>query len=87
MKVKVVLFSFLREKLGWKEKIVEVEGEKATLEAILDKLPDLKEAILSSDIDSFLILVDGVNVRLLKLLKTEVKDGTEIAIFPPGGGG
>ncbi|HIQ02967.1 MAG TPA: hypothetical protein EYH40_00945 [Desulfurococcales archaeon] len=34
-----------------------------------------------------LILVNGINIRLLKQLKTEVDNGAEIAIFPPGGGG
>ena len=87
MRVKVLLYSFLREKLGWKEKILELKGEKATINDVLRNLPDLKEVIMHNGIDNFMILVNGINIRLLKMLNTELSDGSEIAIFPPGGGG
>lgn len=86
MKVKVVVYSFLKEKLGWKEKTIEIDRDKTTVGDIISLIPDLKK-VICENVDEFLILVNGINIRLLKQLKTEVNDGAEIAIFPPGGGG
>jgi len=90
MKVKICVFSFLRDKLGWKEKIMELPKNEATLHEILSNLPDLKKYVLRDNnnlSDEFMILVNGLNVKFTGGNKTIVKDGDEIAIFPPGGGG
>ena len=86
MKIKIVVYMLLREKLGWREKTIEIPKSKVTLREVLDKVPDLRDAI-GSAIHDYLILVNGVNVRLKKGLDTEITSDAEIAIFPPGGGG
>lgn len=52
MRVKVVVYSFLREKLRWKEKIIEVERDKVTVGDIINLIPDLKE-VIRGNIDKF----------------------------------
>jgi len=87
MKVKVSIFSFLREKLGWREKIVELDCNRATLREVLHRFPDLKEIVVNQKPEDFIILVNGRNIRHLKMLDTELSDGDEVVVFPPGGGG
>ena len=90
MKVKIYVFSFLRDKLGWRQKVIELPQNEATLYEVLSNLPGLKKYVLrdNDDVsDDFMILVNGLNVKFTGGSKTIVKDGDEIAIFPPGGGG
>jgi len=87
IKVKVSIFSFLREKLGWREKTVKLDCNRATLREVLYRFPDLKEIVMHGKLEGFIILVNGRNVRHLKMLDTELTDGDEVVVFPPGGGG
>lgn len=86
MRVRITVYMALREKLGWGEKVVELPGESATLREVLERVPELNE-VVSSSFDDLLILVNGTNVRLLKGLETLLTGDSEVAIFPPGGGG
>lgn len=53
---------------------------KRILELLFDEKGSLKK--------SYTILVDGVNIRLIKdQLKTKIERSTTITIFPPVGGG
>ena len=92
MRVIVKVFSLLREKLGWSEKIVELNRDHATLADVLTYIPELA-AIVFDNVErksirsDVIVLVNGINVKFLKEGDTEVKDGDVISIFPPGGGG
>ncbi|RLF98344.1 MAG: molybdopterin synthase sulfur carrier subunit [Thaumarchaeota archaeon] len=91
-KVKVLVFVSLRDKVGWSQKEVMVDG---------DKIRDLLKSIKSVDGRSlyeivtengklrpnFLILLNGREISFLNGLNTKIKDGDTISIFPPAGGG
>lgn len=96
MKVKVKFFGSLREFAKRKEIVLDIERHKS-LVVIRDIVENLSEAInkeLPQKIfdlwmrnSSLLILLNGINIRHLKEFDTPVKDGDEVAIFPPGAGG
>lgn len=44
IRVRVVAYLNLPEKLGWREKVVELEGEDPTYEDLLNALPELRAA-------------------------------------------
>lgn len=78
--------------MGWRS--VEIElSEDSTLEQLLELLveqkPEAKEIIFEGgNLRSYLkVLVDGKDCRLLGGLKTKLRDGLVISIFPPAGGG
>ncbi|WP_025270465.1 MoaD family protein [Hippea sp. KM1] len=92
--VRVRFFTLLRLELGIRGVELQIEGKKQLIDILnmaesnspkpfLHKLIDENNNLLSSTI----ILVNGKNVHHLDGLKTMIKDGDEIDIFPPGGGG
>ncbi len=93
MKVKFRLFAELREIAGEKERILEFNKSLTVFEA-LNILSDFygerfKERIFKEEnpVENFIILVNGVNIKNLNDMKTQLKDGDEVSIFPPVGGG
>lgn len=76
----------LAKKLGWRRRELFVDKEKITLEDVLLMLEELRNAIIDN-IDEYIILVNGVNIKLLNGLRTELVDDTTIDIFPPAAGG
>ncbi len=90
MRVRVSVYSMLREKLGWKHVDIEIEGDRATLREVLDRVPRLRELVVRDDgsfEEGFLVLINGIHAQHLGGLDAEVRDGYEIDVFPPGGGG
>lgn len=87
MKVKISVYATLREKLQWKTKEVNLNKNRADLLDVLNELPDLKKYVVENGKirEGFMILINGINIKFLSDLK--IKDGDEIDIFPPGGGG
>lgn len=92
MKVKVEVYGFLRSLMGWNS--IEMElAEDATLGQLLELLvehrPEAKESIFEGeDLKSYLkVLVNGRDCRFLEGLRTKLRDGSTISIFPPAGGG
>jgi len=90
--IKVIFFTTLRIYLGIKE--LKCNGvytisellkrcEQLSPKPFLFKLID-KESQLNTGV---IILVNGQNIHHLKGLETEVFEGDEVALFPPGGGG
>ncbi len=92
MRVRIKIFSLLREKLGWSEKNIELDTDKATLADVLRLIPELFTVVFADTKgervrDDVTVLVNGINVKFLREGLTEIKDGDVISIFPPGGGG
>jgi len=87
MKVKISVYATLREKLQWKTKELNLNKNSADLFDVFNELPDLKKHIIKNGKirEGFMILINGINIKFLSDLK--IKDGDEIDIFPPGGGG
>ncbi len=82
MRLKIKFFSILREETGTKEKEVEITGENPKIKDLLDLLEigNLEERIRNG-----LILV-AKNFEYTSTT-SEIKDGDEIAFFPPVSGG
>jgi len=87
MSVEVRVYVTLREKLGWKSKMVGLKRERMKFSELLDELKDLKKVLEDFGYENFMILLNGRNIRLLNWLDTEIKEGDSIDIFPPAGGG
>ncbi len=90
MRVRVKLVSLLRDAVdGAGEVVVEVDGDKAQLRDVLEKLytsyPKLKKLIegLGERGLGVVYMVNGQGVDL----DAEVKDGDLVAILPPASGG
>jgi MoaD family protein len=90
LRVRVKLVSLLRDAVdGAGEVVVEVDGDKAQLRDVLEKLytsyPKLKKLIegLGERGLGVVYMVNGQGVDL----DAEVKDGDLVAILPPASGG
>lgn len=92
MKVKVEVYGYLRNLMGWKSIDVELSEDSTLgqlLELLVEQKPEVKEMIFEGgNLRSYLkVLVDGRDCRLLGGLKAKLRDGTSVSIFPPAGGG
>jgi len=86
MKVTVRVYTFLREKLGWKEKEFYLP-EGAKLADLIKGVDELRNVLGENPLQGFHILVNGINVALRQGLETPLKDGDVVDIFPPAAGG
>lgn len=92
MRVKVEFFALLREKVGGPEKVVEFMGS-----SVMDLIMALSEAhgevfreqiLEGEELRSLVkILVNGQDVRGLRGLFTELREGDTVSFFPPAAGG
>jgi molybdopterin synthase sulfur carrier subunit len=88
--IRIRLYANLREIAG---REVSVSGEEAPLREILERLfqkrPALRDAMMVGGElrPHFNLLLNGRNVLHLEGLETRVRDGDEVAIFPPVAGG
>jgi molybdopterin converting factor small subunit len=76
----------LAKKLGWSRKEISIDKEKILLRDILSFFTDLRDIVVGN-IDNYIVLVNGVNIKLLKGLETEIVGDTTIDVFPPAAGG
>lgn len=95
LKVYVRLFTTLRELAGKREEALEFDTEAVTVEDVLNELTkrygkDFREYLYNENQivrDYLQLLVNGRSVELLENIKTRLKEGDEVAIVPPVGGG
>lgn len=86
MKIYVNVYMDLAKKLGWSRKEISIDKEKILLRDILSVFTDLRDIVVGN-IDNYIVLMNGVNIKLLKGLETEIVGDTTIDIFPPAAGG
>jgi len=93
LKVKFRLFASLREIAGEKERILEFDKPITIYEAlnILSNFygEKFREEVFEAETpaEKLTILVNGLNIKTLNGVKTVLKDGDEVSIFPPVVGG
>lgn len=91
--VKVRVFAILRELMGTRSLDVDapVEDVGALIQFLAEGFqPSFKEALLDQKGQvrrGFSILVNGRDIAFLEGLRTKLKDGDTIALFPPVAGG
>jgi|Deesub1362B_J571_1020462.scaffolds.fasta_scaffold00005_245 molybdopterin synthase sulfur carrier subunit len=92
MPVRIKYFASVREFMGKKDDVVEINEPKY----VIDILNDLKgkEGKLSDLLMDkgqlkkiYKVMINGRDIEFLDGIKTKVRDGDEISIFPPVGGG
>lgn len=94
MRVLIEVFATLQERLGWATKYVEINAEEVTLEDLIKGVRDLYDAIsadldggLENLLDNYLVFVNGIHAQFRNGLKTVLRDGDKVSIFPPVAGG
>lgn len=92
MRIKAEFFADLRDKVGFASKEIEFRGT-----TVLDLIADL-DAISAGGLSEHVleggrlrelvkVLVNGRDVRGIRGLQTELRDGDVVAFFPPVAGG
>lgn len=94
VRVTIRLFTTLRELAGKRIETLQFDSGDITVRHVLEKLAQkngrdfqdylFKEKTVRGHLQ---ILLNGGSVSLMEHLETPVKDGDEIAIIPPVGGG
>jgi len=92
MSIKIKLFANLAERAGKDEIEVSAENVKEALIELENQRPALEEKIFKDEnkqelSESITVIKDGRNITYLNGLKTELKDGDKLSVFPPVGGG
>lgn len=87
LRVKIRVYMDLASKVGWRERDVSVAGESTTLGELLERVQELRGFLNEGFTERFVVLVNGINSRLSGGLRTRVRDGDTVDIFPPAGGG
>ncbi|MCD6340421.1 MAG: hypothetical protein J7L51_00525 [Desulfurococcales archaeon] len=77
VRVRVIAYLTLPEKLGWREKVVELNGENPTFEDLLKELPELRRVSEKyiREGSGLVILVNGHHVEFLGGLRARLKGG------------
>jgi sulfur-carrier protein len=90
--IKIKFYSLLRMFL--KQNEIDLDANNISILELLQKISEkTNKDIISKIIDTgelirgTIILLNGRNIYHLKKLNTNVKNGDNIDIFPPGGGG
>ncbi len=88
MKVVVKVFAVLRDLLGWKERVFELD-EEASLIDLIRRIDGLKELILEGGElhPDYRVFINGRYIGFLDGLSTRLFEGDVVAIFPAMAGG
>lgn len=91
MKVKIEVFATLRELIGKESLEIEnVNNVRELIESLIEMFGmKIKEILMEGDKSKEFvkILVNGKDIRTLRGMETELRDGDLISIFPPVAGG
>ena len=96
MPIRVKFFATLRDATGKREVEIDAQGEGMDILNLMCFLfgklgDDFKRAVLDPETGNIRryikIMVNGRDIELLNGLKTLVKDGDIVQVFPPIGGG
>lgn len=95
VRVSVRLFTTLRELVGKGEETLEFDLGIVTVKDVLEDLAkrygeEFKNYLYNEEREvreRLQLLVNGKNVSLLEELKTQLKEGDQVAVVPPVGGG
>jgi len=96
MQVTLRFYALLRELVGRKELIVNLDNDDARVIDVLEAIKrEISEEVYNKIISFYnrekgprlVILLNGRNVVHLEGLETKVKDGDRVDVFPPAGGG
>ena len=68
-------------------KVNKIEIDASTVADVLKRIDKLYESITINELRSCVIFVNGTNIVYLKRFSTKLKDGDEVQIFSPVGGG
>ncbi|MBT4576563.1 MAG: MoaD family protein [Candidatus Cloacimonetes bacterium] len=90
--IKIKFYSLLRTFIEQNE--IDIIADNTSIYNVIIKIEELTNKDLRSElvedheiISGTIILVNGRNIFHLDKLNTVIKDGDNIDIFPPGGGG
>ncbi len=92
MPIKVKYIASISEITGQVVEYVDLAGETTLREflgRLSEKYPNLGSRIFKGDAlaDDIIILVNGRSIDWLNGLQTRIRDGDEVTIMPPAGGG
>lgn len=95
VKVSVRLFTTLRELAGRSEESVELSARNVTVKDALEALAEKHGKAFREYLydekgrvrEHLQLLVNGKSVSLLEEMETQLKEGDQVAIVPPVGGG
>ncbi|MEM3980704.1 MAG: MoaD/ThiS family protein [Ignisphaera sp.] len=86
MQILINVYMDLAKKLGWRRKELVIDKDRISLRDLISLISDLNNLVIEN-IDEFIVLVNGINIKLLNDLDTEITADTIIDIFPPAAGG
>ncbi len=88
-RIRIKVYFTLPERLGWREKIVEIDGDELRFIDLLGKMPDLEKIYRDYEGRGFplVVMINGRRIEFLGGENAILRDGDEIAIFPPAAGG
>jgi len=90
LNIRVLVFTTLRTKLGWKERTLSFSRDNVSLREVFEKIPQLKNIVLDENGDlkkGYIVLINGINCSSLGKLEAKLRNGDVVSIFPPAGGG
>lgn len=82
--IKVKFFATLYEHTGKREIDLETASN---VEDLLNRIEEMFPGSLKILEKGYMILVNGINIESLDKLRTKLKDGDTVSIFPKVGGG